>query len=272
MLRRPRLVVAAGIVVLMAAIAAFPGLFAGWFGHGDPRVCDLAVSNLGPSAGHPFGFDKQGCDVYANVIYGARASITVGVLVTLGCLVLALVLGTLAGYYGGFADAVISRLSEVFLGVPLLLGALVLLGVLRDRSVWTVSLVLIIFGWPTLTRVTRSTVLAVRDLEYVDAARALGARDLDLMRKHVVPNAIGPVLVLATTTVGGVIAAEASLTYLGIGLTSPAISWGLQLSAARNDFAAAPHLLLFPSAFLSVAVLGFMLLGDAVRDVLDRRT
>jgi oligopeptide transport system permease protein len=267
--RNPIFWFAGTVVAAMVLMAIAPGAFAGWFGHGDPRVCDLSSSGGVPTAGHPFGFDKQGCDVYANVVYGARASISVGVLVTLGSLVLAVVLGSLAGFYGRLVDVVVSRLTDVFFGFPFILGALVVLTSFQTRNVWTVSLVLAMFGWPTLTRLMRSTVLATKDLEYVTAARALGASDARVVLRHILPNAIAPVIVIGTLSVGGVIVAEAALTFLGIGLQSPAISWGLQLSTAQNDFQAYPHLLIFPSVFLSVTVLAFILLGDVLRDALD---
>jgi oligopeptide transport system permease protein len=227
--RNPIFWFAGTVVAVMVLMAIAPGLFAGWFGHDDPRACELGSSGGAPSAGHPFGFDKQGCDVYANVVYGARASISVGVLVTLGSMVLAIVLGSLAGFYGRIVDVVVSRLTDVFFGFPFILGALVVLTSFDTRNVWTVSLVLAMFGWPTLTRLMRSTVLATRDLDYVTAARALGASDLRVVLRHILPNAIAPVIVIGTLSVGGVIVAEAALSFLGIGLQSPAISWGLQL-------------------------------------------
>lgn len=269
--RSPTFLAAAMLVALMVLLAALPGPFAGLFGNGDPRACDLSRSGLAPRAGHPFGFDMQGCDLYANVIHGARASVSVGLLVTAASLAVAVLLGTVSGFYGGVVDAVLSRLVDVFMGFPFLLGALVVLIAFPSGSIWSVSLTLTLFGWPTLTRLMRSTVLSVRELDYVTAGRALGATDLRLMLRHVVPNAIGPVIVLAALTVGTVIVAESSLTYLGVGLHSPSISWGLQLSQAQNDFRSHPHLLLFPSAFLSVTVLSFLLLGDSLREILDPR-
>jgi oligopeptide transport system permease protein len=269
--RNPVFLIAGFIVVLMIALAAFPGLFAGWFGHGNPRVCPLGRSGDGSSAGHPFGFDMQGCDVYANVIYGARASVSVGVLVTAMSLVLALTLGSLAGYYGRIIDTLLSRLTDIFFGFPFILGALVVLTSFNTRNVWTVSLVLALFGWPTMTRLMRSTVLSVKQMDYVTAARGLGANDWRIIRKHIMPNAIAPVIVIATITVGTVIVAEASLTFLGVGLQAPSISWGLQLANAQNNFQTRPHLLVYPSIFLSVTVLSFILLGDVIRDALDPR-
>lgn len=271
-LRRNPVFIGAGVVVLvMLAMAAVPQLFAGWFGHGDPYVCNLRSSAGSPSAGHPFGFDKQGCDLYANVIYGARASISVGLLVSASNLIVAIIAGSIAGYYGKIVDALISRVIDIFFGFPFILGALVILSVVTVRNVWTVSLILALFGWPALARLMRSTVIGVKDNEYVVAARAMGASNWRLISRHIIPNSIAPIMVLTTLNIGGIIVAEAALTFLGVGLRSPAISWGLELSTAQSYFQSSPHLLVFPSLFLSVTVLAFILLGDAVRDALDPR-
>ncbi|MFZ0216927.1 MAG: ABC transporter permease [Candidatus Dormiibacterota bacterium] len=262
---------AAVLVLLLLLMAVLPQLFAGWFGHGNPSVCNLSSSDGGPIPGHPFGFDIQGCDLYANVIYGARASISVGLLVTAVDLVFSVVLGALAAYYGGVIDTVISRLTDIFFGFPFILGALVILAVVPARNVLTVSMILALFNWPPFVRLMRSTVIATKDHEYVIAARAMGASDRFLLLRHIVPNALAPVLVIATLGVGQVIVAEATLTFLGIGLQAPAISWGLELSTAQTYFQRAPHLLIFPAGFLAVTVLAFIVLGDAVRDALDPR-
>ncbi|WP_129668220.1 ABC transporter permease [Phytoactinopolyspora endophytica] len=269
--RNPVFLISGFFVLLMVVMAVFPGLFAGWFGNGSPRVCDLSRSGDGPTSGHPFGFDKQGCDVYANVIHGARASISVGLLVTVFSLVIAVVLGAVAGYHGRWLDALVSRITDVFFGFPFILGALVVLNSMNNRNIWTVSLVLALFGWPTMTRVMRSSVLSVKQLDYVQAARGLGAGSWWLLRRHILPNSIAPVMVMATIAVGTAIVAEAVLTFLGVGLQAPAISWGLQLSNAQTDFQIAPHLLIYPSIFLSVTVLSFIVLGDVIRDAFDPR-
>lgn len=250
-------------------IAIIPGPFAGLFGSGDPRFCDLSRAGMSSVSGHPFGFDMQGCDLFSNVIYGARASITVGVLVTFLSLVVAVILGALAGFYGGLVDTIISRTTDIFMGFPFLLGALVVLIVIPSGSIWTVSLTLALFSWPMLTRVMRASVITQRGLDYVLAARALGAGPVRMMLRHLIPNAIRPVIVLATLMVGTVIVAESSLTYLGLGLQSPAISWGAQLSNAQNDFGRFPHLLIFPGTFLVVAVLSFVMLGESIRRIVD---
>lgn len=269
--QRPLFWASSFVVALMIIIAIVPQAFAGWFGHGNPHVCNLANSALSSRAGHPFGFDVQGCDLYANVIYGARDSISIGLLVTALTMVVAIALGSVAGFYGRVVDAVISRVSDVFFGFPFILGALVVLESFRQRDVLSVSLVLALFGWPPLTRLMRASVLSVKDMDYVMATRTLGASDWWIIRRHVLPNAIGPVVVIGAITVGSVIAAEATLTFLGVGLQTPAISWGLQLANAQENFQAHPGLLIFPGLFLSVTVLSFIYIGECLQDALDPR-
>jgi len=267
-LRRNPVFVAAGILLLVLSIMAlFPGLFT----KTDPLSCDLANSRLGPGQnGAWFGYDLQGCDYYANIIYGARVSMAIGLLVVGGALVIGVVLGSLAGFYGGWFDSLMSRITDIFFGLPLILGAIILLSAFPgERGLLTVSLALIVFGWMTVLRLLRSSVISVKDSDYVMAARALGANDWRIITTHILPNAIAPVLVYATIAIGGIIATEATLSFLGIGLQKPSISWGLQISEARNFVRTSPYLLLIPSAFLSLTVLCFIMLGDALRDALD---
>jgi oligopeptide transport system permease protein len=181
------------------------------------------------------------------------------------------VLGSTMGYVGGLVDTLLGRTADIFFGFPFILGAIIILTVVPERNVLTVSLVLVIFGWPTMTRLMRSTVLGERSKDYVLAARALGASNFRILRKHILPNALAPVVIYATLTTGGVMVAEATLTFLGVGLQAPAISWGLELAAAQNDIQLYPHLLVFPGLFLSVTVLSFVTLGDTLRDALDPR-
>jgi ABC-type dipeptide/oligopeptide/nickel transport system permease subunit len=269
LVRSPRFVLPGVVVLMMAAMAVFPGLFAGLFGHGDPRLCDLTNSALGPRPGHPFGYDLQGCDLWSNVVYAARPSISIGVLVTAGMMLIAITLGSVSGYFGGVLDAAVGRGMDIFLGFPGLIGAIIVLQVLNRHNVWTVSLVLIALWWPAPTRIMRSTVLATRNLEYIDAARVMGAGHVKVLLRHVVPNSIAPLLALVGLYVGTIITAEAALTFLNIGLQVPAISWGVQLNTAQTYFSSHLHLLLFPSLALSVTVLSILLLGDALRDALD---
>lgn len=262
----PLFLIGLAVLVVMLAMALFPALFARGV---DPTDCDLSLSRQRPSAAHWFGMDLQGCDYYANVVYGARTSVAIGVLTVIGVLIIGVLIGALAGYYGGWADSVLARLTDVFFGIPLFLGALILLTVSPQRSVWTVSLALIVFGWMTAMRLVRSSVVSIRESDYVLAAQALGASSGRILVRHILPNALAPVLIYATIAVGTFISAESALTYLGIGLQAPEISWGLQINVAQSLIGSSPHLLFFPALFLSVTVLGFILLGDALRDALD---
>lgn len=262
--RKPSFLVPAFFIVVFVVMALFPQLFTST----NPYDCSLSNSLGRPSAQHWFGFDVQGCDYYANVIHGARVSISIGLVVTLFAALIAVVFGTLAAYYGRFVDTLIARITDIWLGVPYILAAIVILTVL-ERGFTTVAFVLVILGWPTMLRLMRSSVLKEKETDYVDAARALGASDLRIMARHILPNAITPVIVYGTIFVGIVISVEATLSFLGVGLQLPAISWGLMLSQAQYRILSAPHLLFFPGLFLSVAVFSFILLGDALRDALD---
>ena len=262
---RPVFVISAFLIVVLVLMAAWPGLFTSI----DPRQCTLTNSLLRPSAEHWFGTDLQGCDYYARTIHGARISITIGLLVTIFATFIAVVGGSIAGYYGGITDTIIARITDIWFAVPTILGGIVILTLFGERGVLQVSLVLIVLGWPTMLRLARSAVLSVKEEEYVDAARALGASDFRIISRHILPNSLAPVIVYATITVGVIIAAEAALSFLGVGLQLPAISWGLMISVAQNRILTAPHLLLFPGLFLSVTVFSFILMGDALRDALD---
>ncbi|TDB87022.1 ABC transporter permease [Actinomadura sp. KC216] len=256
----------AAVLAVVAAMAALPGLFTGTAAN---EGCDPNLSGLGPSGDRWFGTDLAGCDYYAHVVHGARPTLLIGVAVTLFALLIAVLLGMLAGYYGGLADAFIARLTDVFFGLPFVLGATVILVAFPGHGVWAMTLVLVLLGWTTMIRIMRGQVIAVRDADYVRAARLLGAPDRRIMARHVLPNAIAPVIVVATLNVGNVIVGEATLDFLGVGLQYPQVSWGLQLGQAKDSFLDRPHLLIFPAAFLSATVLSFLLLGDAVRDALD---
>lgn len=262
----PLFLIGCTIMVVMVMMALFPALFAGGV---DPTDCDLSLSRQAPSAAHWFGIDLQGCDYYSNVVYGARTSVAIGVLTVIGVLIIGVLVGAPAGYFGGWIDSVLARVTDVFFGIPLFLGALILLTVSTHRSVWTVALALTAFGWMTAMRLVRSSVVAIRGSDYVLAAQALGAPTLRILVRHILPNALAPVLVYATIAVGTFISAEAALTYLGIGLQAPEISWGLQINVAQSLIGTSPHLLFFPALFLSITVLGFILLGDTLRDALD---
>lgn len=266
--RRPLFWVCVTIIVILVTAAIFPGLFT----NQDPKDCSLTRSLQTPSSEHWFGTDLQGCDYYSRTIHGARVSISVGLLVTFLATMVAIIGGSVAGYFGGFVDTLIARLADIWFAIPTVLGGIVLLTVMEDRfdrNVLTVSVVLAIFGWPTMLRLVRSSVLAVKESDYVDAARALGASNSRIITRHILPNAITPVIVYATITVGVVIAAEATFSFLGVGLRLPSISWGLMIANADDRIRTSPHLLLFPGAVLSITVFAFILLGDVLRDALD---
>ncbi|WP_430593272.1 ABC transporter permease [Humidisolicoccus flavus] len=261
-------------VVMLAClgiIAAIPGVIAGFFGPSDPRACDLLSSNKPPGPGHPFGTDVQGCDVMVNVLFGTRTSLFIGLATTAICLVVAIALGTLAGYVGRWVDALIARSADVVLGFPFLLGAIIVLNTAPNRTPLLLAAVLAFFSWPTYARLVRSSVKEVREREFVQAAHAMGFSHLRVVLSHVLPNSLAPTLAIAATMVGGVIGAEATLTFLGVGLVPPTISWGVQLSTAQSYFQLAPHTVIFPSIFLTITVISLIMLGDALRDALDPR-
>ncbi|TDD96107.1 ABC transporter permease [Actinomadura rubrisoli] len=247
-------------------MAVVPRVFAG---KGVNEGCDPNRAKLGPSGDHWFGTDLAGCDYYAHVVHGARPTLLIGVAVTLFAFVIALLFGMLAGYYGGLLDAVIARITDVFFGLPFVLGATVILVAFPGHGIGAMTLVLVICGWTTMIRIMRAQVISVRDADYVQAARLLGASDRRIMARHILPNALAPVIVVAMLNVGNVIAGEATLDFLGVGLQYPEVSWGLQLNQAQDAFVDHPHLLIFPAVFLSATVLSFLMLGDAVRDALD---
>jgi oligopeptide transport system permease protein len=274
--RNPLFWIGSVLGVLFVSMALVPQVFARG---ADPRECDLANSSNPPSGAHWMGFDQQGCDYLANVVYGARSSLAIGLLAVMGVLLLGIIIGAVAGYYGGVADSILARLTDIFFALPLILGALILLRVgpstglpiISDRGVGAVAVALAAFGWMTAMRLVRSQVIAVKSQDYVAAARAMGASNLRILTRHILPNAVAPVLVFSTITVGVLIAAEATLTYLGVGLQRPAISWGLQISTGQSLLRTAPHLVLFPSIILSLTVMAFIMMGDALRDALDPR-
>lgn len=264
-----RVLLPAGVVLLVLIIAAAPVAFAGWFGNGDPRACDLSSSGLGPRSGHPFGFDIQGCDLYANVIYGTRASVFIGLAVTAGSMLIAVTLGSAAAYFGGLVDTVISRTMDVFFGFPVLVGQIVILSTIPIRNAFVVAAVIVLFVWPFTTRLMRASALSTVQSGYVKASRGIGAGPVRVIIQHVLPNSIGPLAAVVALSIGGMITLESALTFLGVGLEQPTISWGVQLNAAQFAFRTDPHMLLFPSLFLTTTVLAFVLLGDALQNIFD---
>ncbi|MFE5736433.1 ABC transporter permease [Streptomyces celluloflavus] len=263
--RNPVFVLSALVIVFLVIIAIWPQLIA----DGNPYRADLAKAQQGPEAGHPFGYDTQGRDVYTRVVYGARASITVGVCATTGAALLGGLLGSVAGFFGGWWDVLLSRLADIFFGIPILLGGLVFLSVVTSSTVWPVIGFIVLLGWPQIARIARGSVVTAKQNDYVQAARALGAGNGRMLLRHIAPNAVAPVIVVATIALGTYIALEATLSFLGAGLKPPTVSWGIDISAASTYVRNSPHMLLWPAGALSVTVLAFIMLGDAVRDALD---
>jgi len=265
--RNPVFIVSALLILFLVLISLWPSLIA----TRNPLSCQLNKSLDPASPGHWFGYDTQGCDVYTRVVYGARTSVTVGVCATLGVAAVGSALGGLGGFFGGWWDALLSRLTDVFFGIPIMLGGLVFLSMTGSRSVWTVVAFIVLLGWPQIARIARGSVISAKQNDYVQAARALGAGNARMLVRHILPNAVAPVIVTATIALGTYIALEATLSYLGVGLQPPTVSWGADISDASQgmQFRNAPHILLYPAAALSLTVLAFIMLGDAVRDALD---
>ena len=266
MRRRALFWISAVLIVLVILVALFPHVFT----QVDPRFCDLSRSVGDPRAGHWFGFDFQGCDIYSRVIYGARASVTVGVLATLGVSIFGVLIGSIAGYYGKWFDVILSRVTDIFFGIPLLLAAILVASVFsRNRTTLLVATVLAVFGWPQIARITRGAVLSVKNNEFVIAAQALGISKPGILLRHIIPNAIAPVIATATVTLGTFIVVEATLSFLGVGLPPSVVSWGGDISRAQDVIRTAPQLLFYPGAALGLTVLSFIMMGDVVRDALD---
>lgn len=268
-LRKQPLFIISGILILaVVVVAIFPHLFTSQ----DPTYCALENSNESGRPGHFMGFNLQGCDIYSRVIYGTRASLMVGVMTTIVVIILGGAIGALAGFYGGWIDTVLARLGDIFFALPMILGAIIVmqLPAFRDnKSVWTVIVTLSIFGWPQLARITRGAVIEARNADFVKASRSLGLSKFKSLVRHVIPNSLAPIIVVATVNLGVYIVAEATLSFLGVGLPPDIMSWGNDIASAQTQLRTNPMMLMWPALFLSVTVLSFIMLGDAVRDALD---
>jgi len=264
---RPMFWISSVIILLVVVVALFPGLFTQTAPNDN---CELSRSNAGPTEGHILGFTRQGCDVFARIIYGTSTSLSVGIIVTVLVFTLGILFGAFAGFYGGWIDAILSRAGDIFFSIPYILAAVVIMSVFSsNRNVWVISLAIGIFAWPATARVLRSEILRVKNADYVTAATAIGVKRFNILWKHVLPNSIAPVIVITTISLASAIVAEATLSFLGVGLPSSVMSWGNDIGQAQTTLRQAPQVLIYPSLALSLTVLAFIMLGETVRDALD---
>lgn len=251
-------------IALLLLVAVFAPLIAPY----GPAERTPGAFRESPSTEHWFGTDTIGLDVFSRVVYGSRISLKVGIVATLMTVVIGLILGAVAGYFGGKTDGLIMRITDVFLSIPYIILAIAI-ATLFGKSVNSVILVLGLTGWLGLCRIVRASFLSLNRLEYVEAARSLGFGNTRIIFRHMLPNALQPVIVYATIEVGAIILAEAALSFLGVGPEPPTPAWGLMVSEAKSTLAVAPHMLFFPGMAIFLTVLAFVFIGDGLRDALD---
>ena len=262
--RRNRLAVLGLVFLVILAVVA---IFAPWIAP-YTETERSSVFRGSPSRDHLFGTDIIGRDVFSRIVYGARVSLRIGLGATVISLVIGIAFGAIAGYYGRWIDAVISRVVDIFLAIPYIVLAVAVAAVF-GRSENAIILVLGLTGWLGIARIVRSSFLQLKELEYVEAARALGFSQSRIIVRHILPNALQPIIVYGTILVGSVILAEAALSFLGVGPQDPTPAWGLMISQGKGDLANAFHLVLFPGLAISSTVLSLVLVGDGLRDALD---
>lgn len=254
------------IIILLALVAIFAPLIAPFgFDERTPGASKLPPDLFGR---HKFGTDVAGFDLFSRVVYGARVSLKIGFVATAIALLIGLAVGAVAGYFGGILDTLITRVIDIFLGIPYIVLAIAVATVF-GRSENAIILVLGVTGWLGIARIVRASFLSLKQLEYVEAARALGYPRWRIMFRHILPNALQPIIVYGTIAIGSVILAEAALSFLGVGPQFPTPAWGLMVSAGSGQLATAPHLLFFPGACIFITVLAFVFVGDGLRDALD---
>lgn len=267
--KNPLFIIAGVLIIFIVFVALFPGVFT----KQDPNYCTLDNSLEPASSGHPFGYDLQGCDVYARVVYGTRTSLSVGVFATILVVLVGTLIGAIAGFFGGWVDAVLSRLTDIFLALPILLGAIVVLQMFRtSSSIWKIIFVMTLFGWTSVARIARSAVLEAKNLEFNTASTALGSTPLRNLFRHILSNSLAPIIVVGTTSLATYIVLEATLSFLGVGLPTSTVSWGGDISNAQSILRTDPMVLFYPSAALAITVLAFIMMGDAVKDALDPKS
>jgi peptide/nickel transport system permease protein len=269
-LARRQPLAAAGILLLLGFVLA--ALFAPWLAPHDPTALNLDNRMASPAAAHLFGTDELGRDILSRTLYGARISLVVAVSVVGISLAAGLLAGCLAGFYGGVTDVIVNvYLSNAFLALPGILVAIAFVAFLGP-GLFNLILALSLSGWVGYARLVRAQVMAVREREFVEAARALGASDLRIITRHILPNILQPLIVQAAVGMASAVLAEATLSFLGLGIPAPAASWGSMLNDARSHLFDSPHMVVFPALAVMLAVLSFNFIGDALRDYLDPRT
>jgi len=255
-----------GIVIVLILIAIFASFIAPY----NPIERLKEESSLSPSRIHLFGTDLLGRDIFSRVIYGSRISIVVGVVAVGISVVIGLFLGALSGYFGNIPDAFIMRIADIFFAFPYILGAIAIMTVLGPGIV-NIFIAIGILGWASFARILRGSILSIKNKEYIEAAKALGASNYRIITKHIFPNAFAPIIVYATMNIGTAIIVEAALSFLGLGVQPPTPAWGKMLSESLNYIDIAPWMMLFPGLAIVITVLGFVLLGDGLRDAFDPR-
>jgi len=269
-LARRQPLAAIGVVLLLGFITA--AIFAPYLAPHDPAALNLNERMSSPAAAHLFGTDELGRDILSRTLYGARISLVVAVSVVALSLTAGLLAGCLAGFYGGIADVIVNvYVTNAFLALPGILVAIAFVAFLGP-GLFNLIVALSLSGWVGYARLVRAQVMAVREREFVEAARALGASDLRILSRHILPNILQPLIVQAAVGMAGAVLAEATLSFLGLGIPAPAASWGSMLNDARSHLFDSPHMVVFPALAVMLAVLSFNFIGDALRDYLDPRT
>ncbi len=277
-------IIAALLALLVLAAAFFPQLFT----QESPTDCNIKYSLQGPGPGHILGYNTIGCDIFARTVYGTRASLFVGVFATVGILLIGGVFGVLAGFFGGWLDSIVTWVSSVIFAFPLILGVFLITYLPMfngEKSLWTTALPITLFSWPIMARIARAAVINVKDADFVLAVRALGASRRNIVFRHILPNSIAPIITTAIFSLGGFIALEATLSYLGyqppdtrhqmvydLGMPASVLSWANDIASGVLVIRSNPEVIAYPSIALVVTILSFLLLGDAIGNALNPKT
>ncbi|WP_345750949.1 ABC transporter permease [Microbacterium rhizophilus] len=265
--RRPLFWISVVLCVVIVVVSVWPSMFTSVPPAGQ-GACFLDKSNAGPESGHPLGFTRLGCDVWSRLVYGTRVSLAIGIMATVIGTVIGVIMGALAAFYGGFLDSLLSRIGDIFFTIPYIVAAIVVMTVLKEyRNEFVLALAIGGFSWASTARIMRAEVLRVKQADFVMASISLGLSRFRTLLVHVMPNALAPIIVIATISLGQAIVAEATLSFLGVGLGG--VSWGADISQAQTSIRTSPMSLFWPSLALTVTVLAFVTLGELLRDALD---